>query len=106
MTLRHVAVTAAVVPCRPYVLPDSYVWPLIDHSNLGIEVPQGMLFINLIEATHVPRMDLFSDSDGFVKCAHYTHLRSFASASQAAVLIMLPRHVFQECLEQPVCRAL
>ena len=49
------------------MLPEGFVYPLVDVSDLGIEKPQGMLFINLIEATNVPRMDLFSDSDGFVK---------------------------------------
>ena len=57
------------LPCRPYVLPESFVLPLVDSSDLGIEKPQGMVFVNLIEATDVPKMDLFSQSDGFVKCA-------------------------------------
>ena len=46
-----------------------YVLPLVDTSDLGVEKPQGMVFVKLIEATHVPRMDLFSDSDCFVKYA-------------------------------------
>lgn len=54
---------------RPYVLPESFVWPLVDVASLGIEKPQGMLFIKLLEATNVPRMDMFTDSDCFVKCA-------------------------------------
>lgn len=52
---------------RPYVLPESFVWPLVDVASLGIEKPQGMLFIKLLEATNVPRMDMFTDSDCFVK---------------------------------------
>ena len=52
---------------RPYVLPERYTFPLVDAQNFGIEMPQGMLFVKLIEATGVPRMDLFSKSDPFVK---------------------------------------
>ena len=53
--------------CRPYVLPERYTIPLVDAQNFGIEMPQGMLFVKLIEATGIPRMDLFSKSDPFVK---------------------------------------
>ena len=54
-------------PCRPYVLPERYTFPLVDAQNFGIEMPQGMLFVKLIEATGIPRMDLLSKSDPFVK---------------------------------------
>lgn len=49
---------------RPYVLPDKYVVPLTD-SDLGIQVPKGILFVHLLEAQNVPRMDLFNKSDPY-----------------------------------------
>ncbi|KAK9807354.1 hypothetical protein WJX73_005591 [Symbiochloris irregularis] len=52
---------------RPFVLPQAFVYPLVDSAHLGIEKPEGMVFVKLIEATNVPRMDLFSDSDPYVK---------------------------------------
>jgi hypothetical protein len=51
---------------RPYVLPDSYVVPLTD-SPLGIQPPRGILFVHLLEAEGVPRMDLLSKSDPYCK---------------------------------------
>ena len=49
---------------RPYVLPDKYVVPLTD-SELGIQMPKGILFVHLLEAEHVPRMDLLGKSDPY-----------------------------------------
>lgn len=51
---------------RPYVLPDKYVVPLTD-SPLGIQTPRGILFVHLLEAEGVPRMDLLSKSDPYCK---------------------------------------
>ena len=51
------------------MLPERFVIPLVDAANFGIEMPQGMLFVKLIEATGVPRMDLLSKSDPYVQCA-------------------------------------
>ncbi|CAL5224210.1 g6855 [Coccomyxa viridis] len=50
---------------RPYVLPDKYVLKLTD-AELGIETPKGILFVTLIEASNVPRMDFLSKSDPYV----------------------------------------
>ena len=50
---------------RPYVLPDKYVVKLTD-AELGVEPPQGILFVKLIEASNVPRMDMLSKSDPYV----------------------------------------
>ena len=36
-------------------------------ADLGIETPQGILFLQLLEAEHVPRMDLLSKSDPYCK---------------------------------------
>ncbi len=52
---------------RPYVLPDKYVVPFTD-AGLGIETPTGILFVKLLEAEHVPKMDVLSKSDPYVKC--------------------------------------
>ena len=51
--------------CRPYVLPDKYTLKLTD-AELGIETPKGILFVTLIEASNVPRMDFLSKSDPYV----------------------------------------
>ena len=51
--------------CRPYVLPDKYVVKLTD-AELGVEPPKGILFVKLIEASNVPRMDMLSKSDPYV----------------------------------------
>ena len=37
----------------------------------GVQTPKGMLFITLIEAEHVPRVDLLSKTDPFVKCGQH-----------------------------------
>jgi hypothetical protein len=56
----------SVCPNRPYVLPDKYTVQLTD-ADLGIETPKGILFLQLLEAEHVPRMDLLSKSDPYCK---------------------------------------
>ena len=33
-----------------------------------MDAPKGLLFLTIVEARDVPRMDLFSASDPFVKC--------------------------------------
>ena len=68
--LQHrTALVTGLMHChgRPYVLPQAFVYPLVDSTHLGIEKPEGMVFVKLIEATNVPRMDLFSESDPYVK---------------------------------------
>ncbi len=52
---------------RPYVLPDKYVVQCTD-AGLGVETPKGILFVKLLEAEHVPKMDVLSKSDPYVKC--------------------------------------
>ena len=47
------------------MLPDKYMLKLTD-AELGIETPKGILFVQLIEASNVPRMDLMSKSDPYV----------------------------------------
>jgi hypothetical protein len=53
---------------RPYVLPDKYIVRLTE-SDLGIEMPKGVLFVKLMEAENVPKMDVLSKSDPYCKCA-------------------------------------
>ncbi|KAK9843817.1 hypothetical protein WJX81_007480 [Elliptochloris bilobata] len=50
---------------QPYILPDGVLVPLA--PGCGREVPAGVLYVKLIEATHVPNMDIFSKTDPFVK---------------------------------------
>ncbi|KAK9836322.1 hypothetical protein WJX81_005293 [Elliptochloris bilobata] len=52
---------------RPYVLPGKYVLPLVAPEDMGIQPPKGMLFVTLVAATDVPKMDLFGESDCYVK---------------------------------------
>lgn len=52
------------------MLPDKYIIQLTD-NDLGIETPKGILFVKLLEAENVPRMDLLSKSDPYVKCEPY-----------------------------------
>ena len=47
------------------MLPDKYMVKLTE-GELGIEAPKGILFVTLIEASNVPRMDLMSKSDPYV----------------------------------------
>lgn len=47
------------------MIPDKYVLKLTD-AELGIETPKGILFVKLIEASNVPRMDMLSKSDPYV----------------------------------------
>ena len=47
------------------MLPDKYTLKLTD-AELGIETPKGILFVTLIEASNVPRMDFLSKSDPYV----------------------------------------
>ncbi|KAK9917790.1 hypothetical protein WJX75_008296 [Coccomyxa subellipsoidea] len=50
---------------RPYVLPDRYTVEIVPDS--GMQTPKGLLFITLIEAVHVPRVDWLSKTDPFIK---------------------------------------
>ena len=47
------------------MLPDKYVVKLTD-AELGVDPPRGILFVKLIEASNVPRMDMLSKSDPYV----------------------------------------
>ena len=46
---------------RPYVLPEKYIIQLTDEVSTS-ELPRGLLTVTVVEAEHVPRMDIFSKS--------------------------------------------
>ena len=50
----------------PYVLPEHYFYPL-DPGAPDLQRPVGVLHVRIIEASHIPRMDLFGGSDTFVE---------------------------------------
>ena len=52
---------------RQYTLPERYILPFIPKDQLAGDKPRGVLEIEVIEAEHVPWMDLFSPSDPYVK---------------------------------------
>ena len=56
---------------RPYVLPGRFVVDLPfgggEEAALGFDRPKGMLFLSIEAATRIPRMDLFSAADCYVK---------------------------------------
>ena len=54
--------------CRPYILPERYTVSFTDDGNAEELRPKGILFVKLLEAVNVPRMDLFSDSDPYARC--------------------------------------
>jgi hypothetical protein len=58
------------------MLPETYHYPLVPEEMLGIDKPEGMLFVKLVEAEHLPRCDWFSAPDGYVKYALH-HLSLF-----------------------------
>lgn len=58
---------------RPYVLPDKYVVQLKE-GDLGFQTPKGIIFVKLLEAENVPRMDMLSKSDPYVKCVAWSPL--------------------------------
>ena len=55
------------VVCRPYVLPDHYTIPLVPGDFNQIERPCGMLFVTVVSAVNVPKMDWFNGSDPYVR---------------------------------------
>ena len=59
--------------CRPYVLPERYVIPLVPGDYNMIDRPRGMLFVTVISAHNVPKMDWFNGSDPYVRYAAPEH---------------------------------
>lgn len=53
--------------CRPYVLPERYVVPLVPGDYNTIDRPRGMLFVTVVSAQNVPKMDWFNGSDPYVR---------------------------------------
>ncbi|CAK0785413.1 hypothetical protein CVIRNUC_008622 [Coccomyxa viridis] len=50
---------------RPYVLPRGYTVEIVKGG--GLEGPRGILFITLIEAQHLPKTDMLSKTDCYVR---------------------------------------
>ena len=53
--------------CRPYVLPERYIVPLVPGDYNTIDRPRGMLFVTVVSAHNVPKMDWFNGSDPYVR---------------------------------------
>lgn len=51
----------------PYVLPERYVIPVIPGDFNQVEKPRGMLFVTIVSAKNVPKMDWFNGSDPYVR---------------------------------------
>ena len=67
--LQDFAEMTGAAKCRPYVLPDHYTIPLVPGDFNQIEKPRGMLFVSIISAANVPKMDWFNGSDPYVRYA-------------------------------------
>ncbi|KAL3139207.1 hypothetical protein ABBQ32_005978 [Trebouxia sp. C0010 RCD-2024] len=52
---------------RPYVLPDHYTIPLVPGDFNQVDRPCGMLFVTVVSAINVPKMDWFNGSDPYVR---------------------------------------
>ena len=55
------------VYCSPYVLPEHYIIPVIPGDFNQVERPRGMLFVTIVSAKNVPKMDWFNGSDPYVR---------------------------------------
>ncbi|KAL4444585.1 hypothetical protein ABPG77_002402 [Micractinium sp. CCAP 211/92] len=66
-TWLHGLITDAVL--APFVLPEKLTIPFVDTASQDFERPRGLLQagVKVIEAEHVPRMDLLSKSDPYVE---------------------------------------
>lgn len=54
------------VQCRQYMIPEGYVLPLVDGDLAYVDLPQGILFVRLIEAVNVPKTDWLGRCDPYV----------------------------------------
>ena len=53
--------------CRPYILPEVYSAPFTEAAEDEQIRPKAILFIKMIGAKHVPKMDIISQSDPYVR---------------------------------------
>ena len=51
------------------MLPDHYTVPLVPGDYNQIDKPRGMLFVTVVSAINVPKMDWFNGSDPYVRYA-------------------------------------
>ena len=49
------------------MLPDHYTIPVVPGDYNAIDKPRGMLFVTIISAKNVPKMDWFNGSDPYVR---------------------------------------
>ena len=49
------------------MLPDHYTIPVVPGDHNAIDKPRGMLFVTIISAKNVPKMDWFNGSDPYVR---------------------------------------
>ncbi len=77
--------------CRPYVLPDHYTIPVVPGDYNAIDKPRGMLFVTIMSAKNVPKMDWFNGSDPYVryttKCNYCIFLTGHMPANWSHVLL-------------------
>jgi hypothetical protein len=52
---------------RPYILPERYSVPFTDAAEEEEARPKAILFLKFVGAKNVPKMDLFSQSDPYVR---------------------------------------
>ncbi|KAL4853047.1 Synaptotagmin-2 [Chlorella vulgaris] len=52
---------------QPFVLPEKYVIPFQEANSPEFERPRALLQVQVVEAKHVPRMDLLSRSDPYLE---------------------------------------
>ena len=87
--------------CRPYVLPERYTVSFTDDGNAEELRPKGILFVKLIEAVDVPRMDLFSESDPYGRC-HFLPTSPVSALATAGKLSVLIKCMGIYCESSPV----
>ena len=75
--------------CRPYVLPDHYTIPVVPGDYNAIDKPRGMLFVTIISAKNVPKMDWFNGSDPYVR---YTTKLNGQSINQLPLPVFRTHH--------------
>ena len=51
----------------PFVLPGRFTFPLSPAATSASPLPRGMLFVTAVGARGLPRMDLFSKTDAYVR---------------------------------------
>ena len=69
------------------MLPRGYTVEIVKGG--GLEGPRGILFITLIEAQHLPKTDMFSKTDCYIRCSYCCMSCHHGSAMVSALPIAL-----------------